>query len=178
MKRTSTRDIKPQWFNFPTITQSGADTTTSLAVSMPVARIPGAASVTVIEILRIYAAISNLPAIAAVAESLDTETLVLSTSNNTTTDVLLNHASVIAFFLKTQRGAFTAGGTYARMGDQIMEFNLTDDNGNGVLVATDSLFLQLQSTGTGATNNAQVKMLYRFKSIGAMEFVGIVQSQQ
>ena len=177
-KRGRTGDVKPQWLNCPTVTQSGADTTTSLEVRLPVARVPSAASVTVIEMLRIYATISNLPAIAAVTEVLDTQHLSISTASNGTTDVLLNASNVLAFFRKSQRGAFTAGGTYNRWGDKVMEFNLTDDNGNGVLVATDSIFLQLQSTGTGAANDAQVKILYRFKSVGAMEFVGIVQSQQ
>ena len=172
------KDIKPQWLNCPTVTQTGADTTTSLEVQLPIARIASTTSATVIEILRVYAALTGLPTIASVTEAVDSQTLTISTSSGGTVDLAFNDGRVLCVFSRQQRGAFTAGGTYSRTNNEIMEFNLTDNNGNGVLVASDSIFLQLSSVTTGNANIAQVKVLYRFKSVGYLEYIGIAQSQQ
>lgn len=172
------KDIKPQWLNCPTLTQTAADTTTSLEVQLPIARIASTTSATVIEIFKVCALTTGFPTIASVTETADSQTLSVSTSTGGTTDLAFNDSRVICQFSKQQRGAFTAGGTYSRMDNIVQEFNLTDQNGNGLLVASDSIFLQMSSVTTGNANAAQVKILYRFKTIGYLEFVGIVQSQQ
>lgn len=64
--------------------------------------------------------------------------------------------------------------------------DLTDGAGHGVLVATDNVFLTLQTAlssiiGTsvgGITGVAECAILYRFKEVGLAEYIGIVQSQQ
>lgn len=58
-----------------------------------------------------------------------------------------------------------------------IELDLTDGAGHGVLIASDSIFAYLKSSGTGVTNTAAFKMLYRYKTVGVLEYVGIVQSQ-
>lgn len=58
-----------------------------------------------------------------------------------------------------------------------VEVNLTDEAGHGVLVATDKIYLTVHSENTGDTNDVGVKMLYRYKTVGISEYVGIVQSQ-
>lgn len=173
-----TKDVNPQWLSAPSIAQSGADTTTSAEIVLPVSRIANATRATVIELLKVVVQFSRLPAIAAVGESLDTETFALSTVNRTTTNAVINDSSTICMLDIAQRGAFTAGGSYGNtMGSVIQTFDLTDGAGHGVLIGTDSVFGQIQSSGTGATNSALVKLLYRFKNVGMFEWIGMVQSQ-
>jgi len=62
--------------------------------------------------------------------------------------------------------------------DWPIEIDLTDGAGHGVLVATDKMYLSVWSESTGDTNDVTCKILYRYKTVGITEYVGIVQSQQ
>lgn len=56
--------------------------------------------------------------------------------------------------------------------------DLTDSNGNGMLIATDNITLaQGNVTGTG-TFRSIAKIRYRLVNVGLTEYIGIVQSQQ
>jgi len=57
-------------------------------------------------------------------------------------------------------------------------FDYTDGAGHGMLIATDQIFVLLQSANTTQQNTAECRILYRWKNIGLQEYVGIVQSQQ
>lgn len=61
-----------------------------------------------------------------------------------------------------------------------ISIDLTDSNGNGVLVATD--FIALVSgnfdNGVGLSSFSTAKVKYRLSNVGVAEYVGIVQSQQ
>lgn len=71
---------------------------------------------------------------------------------------------------------FTTSGSDVRtLPDRI---NFTDDNGNGMIIATDRLFLHTGNTG-GMNQGATIaKATYRLVNVGITEYVGIVQSQQ
>jgi hypothetical protein len=58
--------------------------------------------------------------------------------------------------------------------------DITDNAGNGVLVATDSIVFGMGNTGVtfGGTANMSARILYRWKNVGLQEYIGIVQSQQ
>jgi hypothetical protein len=56
--------------------------------------------------------------------------------------------------------------------------DLTDNAGHGILIATDSIYGQVNSANTATTNTVYFKLLYRFKEVNLIEYVGIVQSQQ
>lgn len=58
-----------------------------------------------------------------------------------------------------------------------VEIDLTDEAGHGVLVATDKIYLTVSSESTGDTNDVACRILYRYKTVGITEYVGIVQSQ-
>lgn len=58
------------------------------------------------------------------------------------------------------------------------EDDLTDGAGHGVLIATDSIYCNLQSVVTGILNDVVVKIGYRWKEVALVEYIGIVQSQQ
>lgn len=55
--------------------------------------------------------------------------------------------------------------------------DLTDNNGNGILVATDRLFI-VGANIAGAAADYVAKIKYRLVNVGITEYVGIVQSQQ
>ncbi len=58
--------------------------------------------------------------------------------------------------------------------------DLTDSNGRGILVATQTIIVHGANTsGTAATNRTYTaKCGYRLVEVGIKEYVGIVQSQQ
>lgn len=58
--------------------------------------------------------------------------------------------------------------------------DLTDSNGNGVLVATDKIIVTMGNVGgtSGTPGTGICKVLYRLVNVGITEYVGIVQSQQ
>ncbi len=61
---------------------------------------------------------------------------------------------------------------------QPIHIDFTDDNGNGILVATDRLFVVGGNVGGTAAGNYTCKLKYRQVNVGITEYVGIVQSQQ
>lgn len=170
-------DVNPQWLTFFS-TQSAADTTTSTQQTLPVQRLPTGGKSQVMEVLRIQFSHSTFPAIASAAEAVDTISGFLSTNNFGTTNAAFSEPRVFAGVRHFLRGAFTAAGTFGTYGSDVEWVDLTDGQGHGFLVATDSIFLQTQSTGTGAVNTVVVKILYRMKNVGLSEYIGIVQGQQ
>jgi hypothetical protein len=57
-------------------------------------------------------------------------------------------------------------------------FDFTDGMGNGILLATDNIFVQVQSANTATLTTISAKLFYRIYSATVTEYVGIVQSQQ
>lgn len=72
------------------------------------------------------------------------------------------------------RNVNTSGGTTTTLP---MVVDLTDDAGNGILVATERITLVGGSAGNTAAASYTAKILYRIVDVPALEFVGIVQSQ-
>lgn len=60
-------------------------------------------------------------------------------------------------------------------GDSRMD--LTDKNGFGQLLAVDRVHFCVDSNGQAAAVKANWRMYYRFVTVGAEEYIGIVQSQ-
>lgn len=172
-----TGDVSPQWMSF-SASQSGADATTTTTQAIPVQRLPTGGKAQVMEVLKVAITITALPASAAVGESLDSQSVFLSTTSFGTTATSWSEPRVFAGVQIQSRNAFTAGGTYYAVIPGITWLDLTDGAGHGVLVATDNIFAQVISAGTGATNAASIKILYRWKNVALQEYIGIVASQQ
>lgn len=174
-----TGDVNPQLLS-DSITQSAADTTTTQQAVLPIQRISANApqQAIVMEVLKIYVQMPSFGAIAAVAETTDTMNLVFSTRNTGTTNQSLSDPAVFAVIRTVRQGAFTAAGTYGYQEWPIQVVDLTDGAGHGILIATDSIFIQAVSAGTGNANLMQWKILYRWKRVSLAEYIGIVQSQQ
>lgn len=166
-----TGDVKPQIMTINS-TQTAADTSTQTEFLVPVTKIPTSERATIIEILKIYwyTVITSAPAEAdhAVIGTLSTRSTVMTLPG------MIQDTSVIdGFFF---RRLISTSGVIAY--DTPLVHDMTDSNGNGILVATDSLFIQNVSSATGAANTITCRILYRYVNVGIMEYVGIVQSQQ
>lgn len=172
-----TGDVNPQWLNF-SVTQSAADTTTTATQNIPIQRLPQGGRAQVLEVLRVEISTSSFPAIASAAEAEDSMVVFLSTTSFGTTATTFSEPRVFAGISKVKQGAFTAGGSFGVEYSNIDRLDLTDGAGHGLLIATDSIFAQYVSGGTGAANVARIKLLYRWKDVGLSEYIGIVQSQQ
>lgn len=171
-------DVNPQFLHM-TITQSGADTTTSAQINLPVTRLPQSNVVTIIELLKIYV---DMPVVVGEAAGLASNSLAVnfSTTNGGATANAFSDPDVLAAYEVQKRTAFTAAQGFAAVesGGPQTPIDLTDGAGHGVLVATDNAFIQCVSVATGVANTVNAKWLYRFKTVSLVEYVGIVQSQQ
>jgi hypothetical protein len=164
-----------------TAVQSAADTTTTTQIALPIQRVAANApnQAVVMEVLKVYVDHTNLPASASAAETTDSITVAFSTKNFATTGVTLGEPAVFALYNQASRSAFTAAGTYYAIIKKAPEvIDLTDGAGHGILVATDSIFVQVNSASTGLTISVPFKILYRWKRVSLTEYIGIVQSQQ
>lgn len=68
--------------------------------------------------------------------------------------------------------------TFWIQGAYPIQMDLTDGAGHGTLLATDQLYVYLQSFGMGNPTSCGIKIWYRFKNVDVTEYIGIVQSQQ
>lgn len=172
-----TGDVSPQWLSF-SAAQSAADTTTTATQAIPVQRLPQSGRAQVLEILKVVFNTTALPASASATETIDSINVFISTTSFGTTATNAAEPRVFAYDAVANRSAFTAAGTYMASLPQIRFFDCTDGAGHGVLVATDNIYAQVSSSGTGNTNTANIKILYRWKNVGLQEYIGLVQSQQ
>lgn len=164
-----TNDVKPETLSFAAV-QSGQDVTTTTTQALPVLRNfqTGGGRAQLVEILKVWCEIRN------VAEVDSLITAYLSTKNFGATATTFSEPSVFAGFNLDYRITTTG----ATMTPGIQCVDLTDGDGNGVLVATDNIYAQIISGASAATNTVRFKILYRIYGASVTEYVGIVQSQQ
>lgn len=171
-----TKDVSPQLFTI-NVTMSAANAYTQVSFPLPVNRFYAAkGKAVVIEFLRVYFEMSEIDANPAAGGSVLSAQLQLSSHSQAT--YLPSDPAVFAFAEKIVRGAFTAGGSYGTGTSDPIHYDLTDGAGHGFLVASDSVFVGMDTTGFTAAALGTVKVLYRFKEIPVEEYIGIVQSQQ
>jgi len=166
-----TGDVKPELQSF-NVVESANDTTTTVAVAMPV--IPNvlrgnAQRSQVVELLKVF--FIGPPLLNSAAGNVQ---ITIGTRNAGTTTLNSWDPSVLAVY--SSSSDFTTSGLADR--NRVCCVDLTDGNGNGVLVATANLYAQISGSGTAATNTSGVKLLYRLYDATVQEFVGIVASQQ
>lgn len=164
-----TGDVNPQLLNL-TVTQTAADTTTTLEQPLPVPRIGVRKGRSiVVEIIWIQWNFADFVTPAGVNVSY---TGILSTASTafTVTDTR-------SFAIKDiEMLASAAPDRNFRQRSYRQDF--TDRAGHGFLVATDSIFLTLASSASTGTNSVNCKIAYRFKEVALEEYIGIVAGQQ
>ena len=186
-KRTSggsvtggTGDIKPQILTVQTIAAAAGDDYSVSQVNLPVPRFGTMKTkATVFEIL----SLRYYPIVADIADVTNTKaayfaTQALRTQNETCT--LLTLASDITDpavfgFVLTSKSISTNGGT---VDFYPLEIDMTDQNGNGFVVAADRIFFHVGDVNGTTAGGSTCKITYRLVNIGITEYVGIVQSQQ
>jgi hypothetical protein len=174
-----TGDVNPQFMS-GTLNMAVANTTVSQAIVLPISKglFESRGKATIIEVLKIMIGLPAYEIVANVAETLRTRFVNISTQNHGAVAVFLNDANVIAAYSDSMVSAFTAGGTYAAVSKDYVEFDLTDGAGHGVLIASDYLYIQGGTAAYTAAGTYLYKILYRYKNVALSEYIGIVQSQQ
>lgn len=159
-----TGDVNPQFMKI-FVTQSAADTTTTSTNPIPIQRLPSSGRAQVMEILKIFWDFSIQSEVDSAIYGF------LLTSSVTATPSEPKMVSHVHMDTRIT----TSGKTKSLLP---FEQDMTDGVGHGVLVATDNLYLQCQSSATTVANTIYCNILYRWKNVGLSEYVGIVQSQQ
>ena len=177
-----TGDVKPQIFTLAT-QDLASDTMDQIQVPLPVPRLGGGNrdKATVFEILSVDwylypdawgdSGVRTFGSLATTGLILDGAPAV----NQEFENVIADPRSIAPVARVVVSNAPTSG---AFEFTSPITMDMTDGNGNGILVATDSLFLISGNINAilGGKNIAKVK--YRLTEVGIQEYVGIVQSQQ
>jgi len=173
-----TGDVNPQWMNLNSITnQTGAGGTAHVSTASPIPfnqmPIKGGSSL-VMEILKVEFTRTYNTAAGSAGSGLQT----LSTKNTTTVaDLLPISAHVIASapFAACVQAATNSQAPLV----QRTQVDLTDQTGHGVLCASQNLYQQASFVAgdTAATSVFSCRILYRWKYVPIMEYIGIVTSQ-
>lgn len=171
--------MKPQTFTMIAgPTANAFDVRTS---SLPVPRFgPSTTKATVFEILNIKYYLFNDLDDPTTLKIVYMTTSPTRTANEAATQAKINtdiqDGRTFGAYLQAQR-SFGTPATVVQSRYPV-EFNLTDQNGNGYLVATDDLTITAGSVAGTATSRVIAKLTYRLVDVGIREYIGIVQSQQ
>lgn len=167
MSRPIQTDIFPQQASF-SVAESAADTTTTARINLPISRLPNQSRVQVIEITKIWLEFSNNQSATG-----DSVGAALCFRDFGTTDALLSDPA--CFFKFRETAIISTNGGFIH--PITHEFDLTTGGGRGFLIATDSIFAQVQSASIGSAVTVRFKIWYRFVQVGLQEYIGIVQQQ-
>lgn len=175
-----TGDIKPQILTMSTGIAGAVDDYVTAEVLLPVPRFGAMKTkATITEILWVdwYPNIRNLSAGQSYMDVAYLSTTSQRSDGDTSTHALLQTdiGDPTVFAVVVMNREFLTSG----IGDVVwpLHVDLTDGNGNGMLVATDRIFITGGNVG-GATAGAYIaKMGYRMVNVGITEYIGIVQSQ-
>lgn len=163
-----TKDVNPQWFKgVMTVT---ANTCAESNFQIPITRIPTANKVTIVEVLRTRATVNADTDLTAATQF--HLAVAFATRSVGTTPVFLDNVAVFSFLEVKGNSDAGASPTHG-----VLEQDLTDGSGHGILVASDKLYVQYDANAAAGTT-VSFEILYRFKTVGMKEYVGIVQSQQ
>jgi len=171
------KDRYPQYFDVA-LTQPSTDGAIQAVVNLPVPRIPTAGKATIIEITKIeYGLTAGLMSQTTVGTalflvSLDDRTADASTGTLRTNSVYNPHT--IDYFMLHQH-ICTAVGIENQLYPQI--HNLETNDGFGFLVATDRIYVSLDTAGGTGAMAGVVTFYYRYVEVSVNEYVGIIQSQ-
>lgn len=175
-----TYDVNPQYLSGQIVSAGGAAVEVTLGT--PIVRVgqsnPGHA--VIMELLKVYVDFppSDLEG-AAVADRIKRFSMSTTSSGATPAIVPLSNPNCLCKMATNARNAFTAAGTGTlEQQDYPQVWDFTDGAGHGVLVATDNLFIQQELDGQNVALTTGFKILYRFKKVSLVEYIGIVQSQQ
>jgi len=179
-KTGGTGDVKPQILTLTTGLPQAIDTYTVDQSILPVPRFgPTASKATIFEVLWVHWYL----AIRDVADGLFTKWAWLSTITGRSTGDVASLASAEGDVAEPRTFAFVLQNrTIIVQGSSSIQYpiviDLTDRNGNGILIATDRIVITSGQFANTALGGTIAKIGYRLVNVGIKEYVGIVQSQQ
>lgn len=170
----SAREKYAQYITVTQGVQATANDAISTEVSLPIIRLQTTSQATIIEILKV-----NVCPHGPVGTIGGDETFAFAISTaepDLTSDITVFQDPTTIWFRKDYLALLTSGAAPFTF----TELDLTDGDGHGKLVATDSFYLYFDTTGAAAAAVYTVtwKIWYRFVSVKLVEYLGIVQSQQ
>lgn len=170
-------DVNPQWFTLPPIACSAANTFTETLTPLPVQRFNQKSGKSlVLEVLKVQIFFPEWDANPAAGGNVAVAAYQLGTISQTAVNA--GNPQNIISANRTWRGAFTAAGSYFGTSENPFTLDLTDGDGHGLLVATDSIFQDVITSSFAGAASFNARILYRWKQITLQEYIGIVQSQQ
>ena len=175
-----TGDVKPQILTLGTQKAAAADDYITAQIPLPVPRFGfSKAKATIFELLWVdwYLAMEDFD------DPLSVNWAWLSTVQTRTTADTSNLATLAEDILNPRAFAFAIEGSHfitsgASTHLAPIHIDLNDNNGNGMLVATDRLQITGGNQGGSAGSSYTCKVGYRLVNVGVQEYVGIIQSQQ
>ena len=174
-----TGDVNPQYIH-GSITLSATNTVTEVTLGTPIVRVgpQTQGQAIIMELLRLYVDIPPVDVEGANAE-LRVFDFGLATVAFGTTLMTMADPRVLAKIRRMTNNSFTAAGTgMLTNSTQPSTWDFTDGAGHGILLATDNIFVQASTTVQTGASTFGFKILYRFKKVSLVEYIGIVQSQQ
>lgn len=176
-----TGDIKPQILTLTTGVAGASDDYVTAQLALPVPRFGAMKTkATIFELLSCdwYLNIENSSDPTNHTDFAFLSTVVTRASGDTSTlDSFSNDAlDPRNFACVMMNRQFVTSGPF--MTDMPIHIDFTDNNGNGILIATDKLVISGGSVTVATVGSYVCKVLYRLVNVGITEYVGIVQSQQ
>lgn len=175
MSRKHSHDVYPQYFVTQLSTTTN-DTTIVAAIPLPVPRIPTSGKATILEFL--WADINMETG--RVGNSSNFTALSLTGSSTLTAGsggyhTFLANPQVIGYH-KNETDQITGVGV--QLVDQPYRLDWQSNDGKGLLIATDRIYIYVTSLATLGLVRATWRVWYRYVDVSIQEYVGIVQSQQ
>lgn len=160
VKRTF--DLNPQFLRL-VVTESAANTFTEADFPTPVMQI-GNGKLLVMEMLRILA---DVP----IGDLVNGDAVYAAIYDRARTSIpgIADHG--VLFRMSSYATITTSGGTNDR---SLVQVDLTDGAGNGLLYARDTIRIAIAGGSQGSALQFQAAILYRMKEISAEEYIGIV----
>lgn len=174
-----TNDVNPQYLSGQVVL-SAANTPTEVVMGTPIVRV-GTANpehAIIMEVLKVFV---DMPAVDQDNASVFSRYFQISFCTSSFGASVQNIANPRCFAAVAQvhRNAFSAGGTgLLDFSRDPYVWDCTDGAGHGILIATDNIFIQASTAQQSLAATFPFKILYRFKKVSLVEYIGIVQSQQ
>jgi hypothetical protein len=173
-----TGDVKPQIMVVDIPAPDGVDDYSFNTINVPRVILQGAGSATIMEILKawFYVGAQDFTDSNSLHWSfLSTAIIRQQSAAASLTSFLSDQSNPLVFGMRASERFFLTSGASGEELPLVQDF--TDSNGNGILIATDQIFVTCGGAGNTTASRNGLRLLYRMVSVGITEYVGIVQSQ-
>jgi len=175
-----TGDVKPQIITVGLPAAAGINDYSVVEFAVPRIIMGSRDSATVMEILKVwfYVGLGDAGDVAFIHVGALSTTLIREQDDPiSAADIALLPTAPTVFAIAAVTAETVGGTSGANSWPMPMTIDLTDGNGNGILIATDKIFVLTGTLAGAVAGTSTVKILYRMVNVGITEYVGIVQSQ-